>query len=43
MIISIFAFLFGLPSLLASYNAGWWSGLAFFTLAAIGAVSVVAT
>lgn len=43
MVVSLVAFLAQLPSLLASFDAGWWSALGFFLLAAIGAMSVVAT
>lgn len=41
MISSIFVFTFKLPWILADYNPGWISGLTFFMVALLGAVSVI--
>ncbi|PSC71398.1 ATP-dependent helicase deoxyribonuclease subunit B [Micractinium conductrix] len=43
MCVSVFVFLFSLPSLIWSYQAPLWSGVAFFCLAAVAAVSVIAS
>lgn len=42
VVVSVFFFLFKLPSLLMSYQAGLFSGTAFFFVAAVGALSVIA-
>ncbi|KAK9862020.1 hypothetical protein WJX84_004250 [Apatococcus fuscideae] len=42
MFISVFAFVFSLPSMLMSYQPSWWSGLGFFVVSLIGACSVIA-
>lgn len=41
MVASVFIFLFRLPSFLFSYQPSFISGLAFFVIAALGALSVV--
>ena len=41
MVISIFVFLGSLPSLIWSYQAGFFSALAFLLVAAVAAVSVI--
>ena len=41
MVASVFIFLFQLPSFLWSYQPNFISGLAFFVIAALGALSVV--
>eukprot|EP00887_Chlorella_sp_A99_P006331 scaffold3.g6331.t1 len=43
MLIAVFAFLFQLPSLLASYGAPLWKALPFFAVASAGAISVAAS
>jgi hypothetical protein len=42
MVASVFIFLFQLPSFLWSYQPSLVSGLAFFVIAALGALSVIA-
>ena len=41
MVASVFIFIFSLPSFLWSYQPNFVSGLAFFVIAAIGALSVI--
>ncbi|PRW60003.1 hypothetical protein C2E21_1530 [Chlorella sorokiniana] len=43
MVVAVFVFLFRLPSLIWSYSPTLWSGLAFFSLAAVAGISVVAS
>ena len=43
MTVSVFAFLVQLPRLIWSYQPALWSALGFFALAAVAAVSVVAS
>ena len=40
-VISVFVFVFQLPSMLMSYQAGIWSSTGFFFVALVGAMSVI--
>ena len=42
MVVSVFVFVFQLPAMLMSYQAGIWSGTGFFCVAMLGAISVIA-
>ena len=41
MVVAVFVFIFQLPSLLISYQAGIWSALGYTCVALVGALSVI--